>query len=338
MKKFSLFSFFILLFTAGKAQFPVHPDSLYTFIRNNSAWKSTIKNWRPVDSVFKLQLKAAKNDVDTLQCFIRVLEKLNDVHSHFIYNNKYYSHFNPTDSFTLYKLQPLLTRAKTEKGQISTRMLDNGFVYVRIPSISASGTAAINQAAQNLYDSICQYHSGQPKGFVIDLRLNTGGNINAMLAGLSPVLGNGFLAFEIDSDEKLARKWSILDGDFAMNAIKQTDLKKQSAVSFDKLPVAVLTSPITASAGSMVAIAFRGRTNSASFGDNTADGYTTANGTYSFAPNLLFNFASGFVADRTTKVHRNFVPVDLQILKDDNFDNPAMDDKIITAIKWMQNR
>lgn len=338
MKRFYILIVALIIVNVSRAQFPVNPDSVYTFIKHNSVWKNNIKNWKPVDSVFKKQLKAAKTDIDTIRCFIPVFEKLNDVHSYFIYNNKYYNYYVPVDSFTLQKIQPTLNKSRELSGKIATARVSNGYIYVRVPAMNAFGEAAINQAAQSLYDSLIQYESEKPKGFIIDLRLNSGGNMYPMLAGLSPVFGNGFLAFELDADDKLVRKWSIRDGDLAINDNKVTSIKQPFKAAFEKLPVVVLTGPVTASSGSMVAIAFKHRPNTALIGENTADGYTTSNGYFQYAPNLTFMFATSFVADRSAKVHKNAVPADLVIFRDDNFDNPAMDEKVQTAIKWMDNR
>lgn len=337
MKRSLLFSFFTFLTVLAGAQFPAHPDSIYTFIKHNSVWKDGV-NWIEADSSFKNQLKKAKNDTDTIQCFIPVLEKLNDVHSYFTYNKKYYNFSKPVDSFYYQQIEPLLTLSRAENGQVSTRLFPNGVIYVRVPAMNISGTAAINQAAQSLHDSLMQYSDKRPRGVIIDLRLNTGGNVYPMLAGLSPVLGKGNVAFELNADDKLVRTWSIIEGDFAINGVKMTSLKQPFKPVFEKIPVAVLTSSITASSGSMVAIAFRNRPNTASFGENTADGYTTSNGTFQYAPNLSFNFASAFVADRKAKLYKDFVAVDIPVLKSKNFSNPYMDETVITACKWLLNR
>lgn len=337
MKRSLAVSILLFLAVATRAQFPVHPDSIYTFIKHNSVWKSGV-NWKDADTSFRNQLKKAKTDADTIQCFVPILEKLNDVHSYFIYNKKYYHYNKPVDSFSYQKIEPLLTLSKNENGKISTRLFPNGVIYIRIPGMNVSGTAAVNQAAQALHDSLMQYSEKRPRGVIIDLRLNTGGNAYPMLAGLSPVLGNGLFAFEIDSDDKLVRKWAIDNGDLAINGNKLTSLAQPFKPVFEKLPVAVLTSPITASSGSMVAIAFRNRPNTASFGENTADGYTTSNGYFQYAPNLSFNFASAFIADRGAKVHKHYVEVDIPVYKDKDFGSPYMDETVITACKWLLNR
>ena len=337
MKRFPVLILIVFLTATARAQFPAHPDSIYTFIKHHSIWKAHV-NWKDIDTTFRNQLKKARTDIDTIKCFVPVLEKLNDVHSYFIYNKQYYNFFRPVDSFTYQKIEPLLTRSRAESGQVSTRLFPNGVIYVRIPSMNTAGTAAINQAAQALYDSLMQYSDKRARGLVIDLRLNTGGNMYPVLAGLSPVLGNGMVAYELDADDKMVRKWEIREGDFAINGNKVTEIRQPFRPVFEKLPVAVLTSPITASAGSMVAIAFRKKANTASFGENTADGYTTSNGSFQYAPNLSFNFATAFVADRGARVYKNFVEVDIPVFKPTNFDNPYMDETVITACKWLLNR
>jgi hypothetical protein len=337
MKRIAVYLAPLFFLPAAEAQFPVHPDSLYSFIKQNTVWRKTVRSWPAMDSLYKSQLTAARTHDDTIKCFVSVLEKLNDVHSYFIYKNKYYNHYVPLDSISFAPLQPLLQRSKQENGRFTLKLLKKEFLYVRVPGISAADSIGINQAAQSLYDSISGYAKKKIKGIIVDLRLNSGGNLYPMLAGLSPILGNTVVGYEIGPDSVIARKWKIENGDFTMNGQKLTALRQPFDPVFENSPVVVLTGPITASSGSMTAIAFKQRPNTAFFGEATAYGYTTSNGQFKFAPDLVFNFATHFVADRKMNIYQYSVPADILMAKPDNFDELMKDEKILTIIKWLEN-
>ena len=331
-----LFLFFCL--SAARAQFPAHPDSVYTFIKYNSVWSNTIKDWQPVDAGFKKQISQARTVRDTINCFLKVLEQLNDVHSYFIYRGEYFGHYKPQDSATYARLRPVLRRSQTEKEQFSTTMLPGSIVYVRVPSINVFAADEVNRFAQSLHDSVVQYSSQKPKGFIVDLRLNSGGNMYPMLAGLGPLLGNTVLGYETDMDGNEVRKWEIQNGNFVTGGYTATAIRQTGKPVFEKLPVAVLTGPVTGSSGSMTAIAFKQRPHTVFIGEPTAEGYTTSNGYFTYGNTLIFLFATSFVADRNKNMYKYAVPVDIMIKAEDDFDNLLQDAKVKAALQWLKGK
>jgi len=321
-----------------KAQFPAHPDSVYTFIKYNSVWSNTIKDWQPVDAAFKKQISQARTVKDTINCLVKVLEQLNDVHSYFIYRGEYFGHYKPQDSATYARLRPVLRRSQTEKEQFSTTMLPGSIVYVRVPSINVFAADEVNRFAQSLHDSVVQYSSQKPKGFIVDLRLNSGGNMYPMLAGLGRLLGNTVLGYEADMDGNEVRKWEIQKGNFVTGGYTATAIRQTGKPVFEKLPVAVLTGPVTGSSGSMTAIAFKQRPHTVFIGEPTADGYTTSNGYFTYSNTLIFLFATNFVADRNKNMYKHSVPVDISIKEKDNFEDLLQDVKVKAALQWMKGK
>ncbi len=315
-------------------QFPIHVDSLYTFIRYNSIWRNTV-DWDQVDDTFHREIPTARSLHDTMQCFVKVLEELNDVHSQIYLNQQYYGHYPAFDEATLKHLIPLNDRAVAATNQIRTDWLASRYVYVRVPGMQVFDNGQINAFAQNLHDSIQAYASRKVKGFVIDLRLNTGGNIYPMLSGLSALLGDGVVAYETDIEGRQVRTWEIINGNFTIGEYQTTAISTRQMKDFRKKPVVILTGPVTRSSGSMVAIAFRGRANTYFIGEPTANGYTTSNGFFSFAPNLTLNFATHFVADRTMQRYQSTVNPDLLLPGGDRFDDLSADDKIQAALAWL---
>lgn len=318
----------------ASGQFPVPADSLYTFIKYNSVFRNSV-NWAELDQQFYDRIKQAETLRDTMKCFVSVLENLNDVHSQIFLDNQYYGHYPSFDEAQLLWLKPLNDKATEATNQIHAELLPHNIGYLRIPSIQVNLPLEINLYAQALYDSISSLAMHGAKSYIIDLRLNGGGNIYPMLSGISSFLGDQLIAFETDADDNVVRKWEIENGNFIIGGFQTTQISADKSLHLDTVPIAVLTGAVTKSAGSMVAIALKKRPNTIFIGEPTADGYSTSNGYFQFTPNLILNFATNFVADREKFIYKSSVMPDITISRGDNFENWEKDLKMKAAIEWL---
>ncbi|MBI1342514.1 MAG: hypothetical protein GC171_06240 [Terrimonas sp.] len=159
-----------------------------------------------------------------------------------------------------------------------------------------------------------------------------------MLSGLSQFLGNQTIGFETDINDSITRTWEIKNGNLVIGDYKATDIKVKQKSNLTKVPIVVIIGPVTKSAGSMVAIAFKGRVNTIFIGEPTADGYTTSNGYFQFASNLTLNFATNYVADRKKQIYKPNLNPDISITQGNNFHNLLNDSKIKAAIKWLTKK
>ncbi len=325
---------FLFVSATSNAQFPAHPDSVYTFMKYNSILRNNV-NWDSTDRVFREQIKKAASLEDTIQCFVTVLEILHDYHSQIYLNNKYYGTWPSYDDSTLAWLQPLRQRSTDATNKLFTTRLNGSVAYMRLPGAQVYGQDQINAFAKTMQDSICSF-SGNMQGLILDLRLNGGGNIYPMLSGLRSLLGDGIVAYETGNEGNIVRTWLLKEGNFTIGGYTATTLPRGSCPNLNNIPVVVLTGPVTVSSGSMVAIAFKHRANTIFIGEPTADGYTTSNGFFQFAPNLTMNFATNYVADRNKNVYRNTVDPDIYIHHGDNFDALMDDAKIKAALLWLK--
>ncbi|HAO45789.1 MAG TPA: S41 family peptidase [Ferruginibacter sp.] len=316
------------------AQFPAVPDSVYAFIKRNNIFRNSI-NWQQTDADFHACIRSSKTLNDTMNCFVNVLKQLNDVHSSFMINGRYYGHYNPLEDSVYKRIKPTRERAEAVTGMFYSTVLEKKYGYLVVPAISAWGNEEINRYAQALHDTVCRLSSHTLGGFIIDLRLNSGGNMYPMLAGLSSFLGNTAIGYETDIDNNVVRKWQIRNNDFFSNDYQATSIKAACHTDNSQLPVVILTGPVTGSSGSMTAIAFKQRPRTYFIGEPTADGYTTSNGFFQYPPNLSINLASYFVADRKMNVYRRTVDPDLLMYTTDNFGQLMSDEKIKAAIAWL---
>jgi len=159
--------------------------------------------------------------------------------------------------------------------------------WVAIPSFKEDSTASQsvrNQQRLNfarlLQSQLKAEDAISRCGWIVDLRANRGGNMWPMLVGVAPLLGTDPRKKEIIgafSTGALNQIWSIQAGRVLLDARAPVELDSPAYVlRHPAPPVAVLLGPDTASSGEMLALAFRGRPATRSFGQPTA-GYSTAN-------------------------------------------------------------
>ncbi len=309
-------------------------DSFYVFLKYNSILRDRV-DWEEVDERFYRDIQQAESLDDTMKCFVSVLESLGDVHSQIYLNNRYYGHYPEFDEATLKWLRPLNDRAIAHTNKIRAEVLEKNIAYLLVPGFQAYDGEQINRLGQELRDQVDRLAmQKRVAAFIIDLRLNGGGNIYPMLAGLSPLLGDKTIGYETGIGGEVVRKWEIQDGNFVIGGSQTTQVSGKTKPRFQTIPVAVLIGPVTKSSGSMVAIAFKGRPNTILIGEPTAEGYTTSNGYFQFAPNLFLNFATTFVADRNMNIYKDAVHPDFQVSRGDNFDDLMQDRKVGMAIKY----
>ena len=337
MRKILLALFIVLISVAGRAQFTAHVDSVYAFMKFNSIHHKKV-NWEEEDKVFKQNMASARTLDDTVQCFVQVLEALDDVHSHFTYNNRNYGFWKPTPDSTLKLIGPLLALADGMINMPTVEILADDIIYVRVPGYRVWEPQLVQKYAQALHDSITQYNPKKLKGVILDLRLNTGGNAYPMLAGLSCMLNGATVAYQTNMNDSITGEWKLADGNLLLSGTSVVKVKGNSNKAWAHLPVVVLTGPVTSSSGSLVAIAFRGRENSTSMGESTAAGYTTCNGYYWFNENLSFNFAVSNFADRNRQIYWDSVFPDVELFGTSNFVDPNRDKLVDEARNWIPER
>ncbi len=195
--------------------------------------------------------------------------------------------------------------------------------YVKVASFSGSGNEAVN-FAQSIQLSIKQADSDSIRGWIVDLRGNTGGNMWPMLAGIGPVLGEGTAGYFIDPDGN-AVPWSYQNGSALVDQKDQIKVATPYRLHQSAPKVAVLTNTATASSGEAIAISFKGRANTRGFGTPTC-GVSTANAGIILSDGAILNLTQGTMADR------NKVLYGMQVQPDEvSYSSTAVD----KAIAWL---
>ena len=189
------------------------------------------------------------------------------------------------------------------------------FGLLDVPGI-VGDLAAQTQYAQELHDAIATINTPPRCGWVVDLRRNRGGYIFAMLGGLGPLLGEGVVGGQIDAQGTVAR-WSYDAGAIRNDATAMITVTRPYGPypALGSIPVAVLQSGLTASAGEAAVLAFRGRANSKSFGETTY-GLTTYNVRTVLSDGAFLDIMTAVDVDRTGTAYENPIAPDLKIASD----------------------
>jgi C-terminal processing protease CtpA/Prc len=219
------------------------------------------------------------------------------------------------------------------------RSLEGGIAYVYMPAfVSPASTEHVDAYHAVLRD----LDAASPCGWVVDVRLNPGGNMWPMLAGIGPVLGEGEVGRFVAPDGAVSRWWHR-DGQagFVPPGGTASVLARVSAAPYrlkrPMPPVAVLTGPVTASSGEAVVTAFRGRPDTRSFGRSTA-GLSTANLAYRLSDGAVINLTVSTFADRTGRVYGESIAPDEVIPVSSTTRDPATDLTLRTAVQWLREQ
>jgi len=211
----------------------------------------------------------------------------------------------------------------------SHQLLENKIGYLKIVGI---GAGDVKEQADFIRNGLKELKAGGADKWIVDLRYNGGGNMEPMISGLAPLIGEGFIGGGINSNNEI-RPFKIEKGQFY-------NYNRLSCV-MDSLPqigtnekVAVLLSRYTISSGEMLAIAFKGRNNTTFIGEPTA-GYTTGNGFDKINEELALVISQDVFIDRNKKKYETNVGVDTEIEFQHNIDLKD-DNQMKAAISWLK--
>jgi carboxyl-terminal processing protease len=199
--------------------------------------------------------------------------------------------------------------------------------YVRVSSFNGSGTAAIEFAGA-IQNAIRAADRDDLAGWIVDLRGNGGGNMWPMIAGIGPVLGDGVAGHFIDPDG-VTQDWGYAVG--AALAVGSVVLQVPDPYRLrrERPRVAVLTDVGVASSGEAVAVAFRERPGTRSFGTPTC-GLSTSNESFPLSDGAVLNLTVSTMADRTRRLYGD------AIVPDEVVNDPAV--VVARAVAWLEGR
>lgn len=216
------------------------------------------------------------------------------------------------------------------------RALTADIGYLELPAFSGMPERGVRYAT-TVQQAIRGADVSPMRGWIVDLRLNGGGNMYPMLAGVGPVLGAGEVGGFVDAHGN--RTWfAYRDGVASLNgkALGTVDIAPYT-LQRPMPPVAVLTSEGAASSGEAIVVAFRGRPATRSFGAPTA-GVPTANAAKELSDGAYINLTQALDFDRTGQTYNAPIPPDQAVTMDWSLLDTDRDPVIVAARDWLRSQ
>jgi C-terminal processing protease CtpA/Prc len=193
--------------------------------------------------------------------------------------------------------------------------------YVRVRIFLEGDTLAQATAIQ---DAIRAADRDDLEGWIVDLRNSRGGNMWPALAGIGPVLGTGTAGHFVGIGS--VTPWGYEDGRAWLGSATMVALAGPYELRRPMPRVAVLTDIGVSSSGEAIAIAFRGRPNTRSFGAATC-GLSTAVAQFPLTNGARVGVVTSLMADRRQATYGNEVIPDEVI--------GGADEVVARAVAWL---
>lgn len=312
-------------------------DSVYTLIKEYSLHRDEA-DWTQIDADFVSRIDTATSFASALGAFSGVFEALDDVHSAIYYEGNPFGYWRQSAEPSARDVSALIDLSRERAGQPVGRPLPGAFGYLLVPSYGTRDREAIDAAAEGLREVVCSLAPSAANGWIIDLRLNEGGNVYPMLSGLGELLGDGLAARSVSASGDPHATWSIRDGVLFIDDYQTATVEHRCPDAHTAAPIAVLVGPATLSSGQLTAVAFAGWHRARLFGDPTSDGYATGNQWYQVTPALGLNLSVSYFADAPARSTKASSLPDEVVPGEWRFDVIAEDPVVRRALEWLREK
>jgi len=210
----------------------------------------------------------------------------------------------------------------------------NSFGYLELPGVyDPPNYNMYIRVAHDLMHNISMNH--KINGWIVDLRRNKGGSVWPMLVAIGVLLGEGEVGKFVYRDGR-EEVWYYATGTATLNDKEMASALIEDIPDYRDAPVALLLSPLTASAGELLTIAFSGRKKTRTFGEPTS-GIPTANTNFELADGAHLVLTTAACADRNGRLYLESLAPD-EVLESDwsNFSSDS-DPLIQAALKWLRS-
>jgi carboxyl-terminal processing protease len=230
------------------------------------------------------------------------------------------------------------TSRRLPEGHVIT-VQGRNFGYVVLPRCSAKDNDGLLLYAADVRRILTDIAAQNPKGWIVDLRGNTGGNMWPMLTGIGPILGDGPAGSFVAADGNVT--WFYQDGKTGtrnpggVETVSLTLDEEPALRTPSPAPVAVLVDSSTASSAEAITIAFHGRPDTRFFGTHTA-GKSTAVQPFKLDDGAELYLTTAIDADRSGKSYPDgFTPDQIVSVSGSSMPQEANDVVIQAAQTWL---
>ena len=210
-------------------------------------------------------------------------------------------------------------------------LLDSDYGYIWMPGVNTGDSITQKYFAEHLQHLIDSLDHDELKGWVVDLRNNTGGNCWPMLTGIGPILGegeSGYFKTEEEFDPWIYKDGKSYQGDFVHC---QIDKSAYQLINPEN-PIAVLTSDQTGSSGEIIAASFKNRAKTILIGTKTA-GYSTGNANYPLLDGSMMFLTTSIYCDRNKNEYPDGLEPDILVEQ-----NAIEDIQLEKALNWLRKK
>lgn len=219
-----------------------------------------------------------------------------------------------------------------KSAKFSYQLLKKDIGYLKLVGIDPE--ADLKEEADFIRNGIKDLSDQGADKWILDLRTHGGEHIPALLAGLAPLIGEGFIGGTVDAQGQLDREYTIKKGQLFDKGKRVCKMDKLPTISVDA-KVAVLLSQYTMGSGEFVAVAFKGRENTTFLG-NPSGGFTTINSHIPMNEDLIMAIAQYAFADRNGVVYEEYIGVD-RLSKIVFYPMKKLQDPcIVDAVEWLE--
>lgn len=320
--------------TTGIAQLPdsikAHIDSSLLILKQHSLYADRV-NWNDIQQKVYDSATSATTKAETFAALTIAFKTLGDKHAAYY---QYDDEYRIDNSELMARYSDSIKVAWSRGPGVISRVI-NEVAYINIPFMGVNKQQDIDKYANWIYDAVIALQAKKPAAWIIDLRLNGGGNIRPMLTGLAMFFKDGIVSYYIDRDGKATDEAAFSKGDFMIDGAKQATIKNKVA-AFKPVKVAVLIGPGTASSGEGVAVVFRQRKNTRLFGERSAGLANATNGFVFNNNNAYFLISTAYIGDKQKKILPESVMPDVLIKGNDAFGDIENDIVVKEALKWLK--
>lgn len=308
----------------------VYIDSSLTILRNNSLYSKKM-DWKNIEKNVYAKAGTAKTNTDVFDALKIAFNALDDKHAaYYSYNDQY----KIEDTELNARFDDSLKAALAKGPRIVQKMIGD-VAYINVPFMGVQKQSQIDELANAVNNAIAALSKSNPKGWVIDLRLNAGGNIRPMLGGLAPFFKDGVVSYYIDRNGKAEEPSSFKNNEFYIDGNRQATVATK-AMPLTNAKVAILIGPGTASSAEAVANIFRQRGNARLFGEKSAGRANSTNGFVFNKNQSYFLISTSYLGDRNKKALPEFVKPDERVKANNAFNNLSEDNVVKAALKWLK--
>lgn len=296
-----------------------HLSELLEVARENSVNRFEV-DWVKLKSVVMNEATGAQTIREAEPAIRRMLEALEDGHSFYQSSTEK----SPLDFSEALNRELRAFRVSVAEPCIRTNpatpRIPNHIGYVRIPGSANS----LEEDLRSIEQQVAVANRPGLSGLLVDLRGNHGGNMWPMLQAVGPILGEGIAGYFIEPDGT-SLEWGYEAGRAVVDGEPALQVESATAPLRPAPRVAVLIDEATVSSGEAIAVAFRGRPDTRSFGTPTC-GRSSANRPFRLQNGAVLFLTVAILADRNGVRYEGRLEPD---------ESAKAEQAVLQAIKWI---